>query len=727
MTTGANRPIMAGMTADSFIGREAEMARLTALARSRGASPLVVLSAPGSGASELMRQVYDRMFADGSGPIPFYFEVRRSDGDARRAALRFAREFLTQAVAFRLGDRSIITASPGLAELAELAPPSDGHWIDRIIESIERDAAREDDSAFIRACLGSPLRAMAHGACSVVLVDAVHDASGLIGGEMFLDALIVKASTSIVPFVLCGRRRSMFARTDFESLRLEPLSFSDAGRLTERLAHKTNTRLTAETRDLIAVQMAGNAKLIAEFLSSATGEDLETFEQVEQAYTDEILGGRISREIGRTLDRTVPGRGTQEKVLSLMAETLDAPGGSVPERYWRRNLSIESLDQILTGLHESEMINLSSGSVSMDRSNTVLSDYVRARISLEIDRKPRALAVGEAVAANTTRAPRLMASHYRRTAAFGLREIMLSFSGQMISPALMDYGRFKTQYKGADDEKILKAIKDDTERRPLPHVVYTAHTSAFYPPLDAICEPEHSAIAIGFATENEGTAIAWLAAQIDSKLEATGETAEFWCDRLQMAAESCDFAEYRLWLIAPEGFDDEALTILNERSAYGSSRKQLELLAGVLNTPIRANAAMAADEYEIVVPMGEDTEIVAARTIEDIAQRYDIPQKTINQIKTAVVEACINASEHSLSPDQKIYQKFSVDGDTITISIYNRGLRLTDKKPKAKDDDEGRRGWGLKLMQGLMDDVRIEQTDDGTRITMVKSFVPAAA
>ena len=136
---------------------------------------------------------------------------------------------------------------------------------------------------------------------------------------------------------------------------------------------------------------------------------------------------------------------------------------------------------------------------------------------------------------------------------------------------------------------------------------------------------------------------------------------------------------------------------------------------------------MAADEYEIVVPMGEDTEIVAARTIEDIAKRYDIPQKTINQIKTAVVEACINASEHSLSPDQKIYQKFSVDSDTITISIYNRGLRLTDKKPKAKDDDEGRRGWGLKLMQGLMDDVRIEQTDDGTRITMVKSFVPAAA
>ena len=36
------------------------------------------------------------------------------------------------------------------------------------------------------------------------------------------------------------------------------------------------------------------------------------------------------------------------------------------------------------------------------------------------------------------------------------------------------------------------------------------------------------------------------------------------------------------------------------------------------------------------------------------------------------------------------------------------------------DTDEGRRGWGLKLMRGLMDDVKVEQTDDGTRITMVK-------
>jgi anti-sigma regulatory factor (Ser/Thr protein kinase) len=32
----------------------------------------------------------------------------------------------------------------------------------------------------------------------------------------------------------------------------------------------------------------------------------------------------------------------------------------------------------------------------------------------------------------------------------------------------------------------------------------------------------------------------------------------------------------------------------------------------------------------------------------------------------------------------------------------------------------GRRGWGLELIRRLMDEVRVEQVDDGTRILMTK-------
>jgi serine/threonine-protein kinase RsbW len=120
------------------------------------------------------------------------------------------------------------------------------------------------------------------------------------------------------------------------------------------------------------------------------------------------------------------------------------------------------------------------------------------------------------------------------------------------------------------------------------------------------------------------------------------------------------------------------------------------------------------------MPMGEDTEMIAAHTIEEIAKRHAFPVKAVTQMKTALVEACINASEHSLSPDHRIHQTVIVDTDKITITVANRGLRLLDNLPKPDTSASQRRGWGLKLIGGLMDDVRYEQSDDGTRLTMVK-------
>ena len=99
-----------------------------------------------------------------------------------------------------------------------------------------------------------------------------------------------------------------------------------------------------------------------------------------------------------------------------------------------------------------------------------------------------------------------------------------------------------------------------------------------------------------------------------------------------------------------------------------------------------------------------------------------------NQIKTALVEACINAAEHSLSPDRKIKQRFSIHADKVVITVSNRGLRLTDRmpiRPETEGDDK-RRGWGLDLIRSLMDEVRIESVDDGTQITMVKLIKPSA-
>ena len=199
---------------------------------------------------------------------------------------------------------------------------------------------------------------------------------------------------------------------------------------------------------------------------------------------------------------------------------------------------------------------------------------------------------------------------------------------------------------------------------------------------------------------------------------------EEWCNRLTALAHECSFGRVRLWLVAPEGFSPEACGLLNEREAYGSSRQQVELLTARIASEARAFES-PPDEYEMVIPMGADTELIAAHTVEQIARRVNFRPEAINQIKTALVEACINATEHSLSPDRKIYQRFRVDNDKLVVTVASRGVvpaNVAGQNGEGVSQLEGqsRRGWGLKLIRTLMDEVEFERVDDGTQLRMTK-------
>ena len=106
---------------------------------------------------------------------------------------------------------------------------------------------------------------------------------------------------------------------------------------------------------------------------------------------------------------------------------------------------------------------------------------------------------------------------------------------------------------------------------------------------------------------------------------------------------------------------------------------QFELLSAQLSDNANKSPAAAANnEFVFILPMGADNELLAAATAEQIARRLNFRPEAINQIKTAVVEACINASEHSLSPEQKIYQRFRVEDDKLVITIASRGVLPSD-------------------------------------------------
>ena len=732
--------ILATIEAKDFIGRNAETESLLRHAKAENSSRgLLVLSAPAVGASELLKQIYDSLFREAGDCIPFYFSLNDTDKSAEQFAIRFLQTFLCQTVAFRRGDRKIIDASPDVCELAELAAPSDGYWIDRLLAICQTESKLNDKRSFIKTCLSAPLRAAARGAEVFVMIDNLHEAEYFADEINLIEEIKEIYSRANVQFVLAGRRRFLLdaaqtrnARlTDAEVLRVEPLTFSGAGLLAENLAENFKLKINEQTRDLMARQLDANPTFINFLFNSAASEknsDLDSFQRVEQSYARMIFDGRINKFYDTIFQKIAPNVEIQKNVLGLLFDALTIQIEKTPIESWQRRIGLgeEEFYRLMRLLNTHEIIRLTSNLVEAMSENKILTDYVTSRFRLEIAAENRALVVGEMLSAFLKRAPRLMADFYRRASAVGLRELLSVFNSQKTPLALLDYSIFKERYKGAEDEAILEHIKENTENIRLPQIVYTAHTVAFYPAIGRVTEKERSAVALGFeeTTYTDEDETVWIAAEIDSKLEASKESAEFWCDRLEMVALMCNFLNYRLWLVAPEGFTPEACEVLQNRNAYGSSRKQIELLINFLDAKNIVGEKAPKNEFEIVVPMGEDTEMIAAHAVEEIARKHRFAPKAINQIKTALVEACINATEHSLSPDRKIYQKFAVESDKIVITISNRGLRLADKKAVEFKPDEGRRGWGLKLMETLMDEVKFEQVDDGTRISMTKYVKP---
>jgi serine/threonine-protein kinase RsbW len=718
-----HKKIFAGRFAVDFIGREREIERVLAHARSdSGSDGLIVLATPGAGASELLRQTYDRLFHEQREIIPFYFTIRPSYSSARELAEDFLHEFIRQLVAFRRHDSSIVRSAAGLEELAELSLSVSGIWIDRLITTARSSS---DGRAFLRTCLSAPIRAAANGDHAFVMIDDTHELMNSADGAAVFAELRDVFGNAGVRFAISGYRRFLAGQMDCDRMKLDNLEFENAGRLVEMFARENSLPVAEQSRDLVATQLDGNAAMIRLMIRDAsdagTGTGLKTFAEVEKIYADSVYDGRIARRLHEMFSAACRTADVERNVLRLLLDVQSRKEQKLDLQLSRRRLQLgpDETEALLQRLNTRELIRLAPNSVESVAENMALTDYIEARVRL-MTTDSRASAFGESLAEYIKRAPELMARHYRADSSIGVRELLGAFDGQEVATLLLDYGEFGDEFKPVPDVEVLAA----TTYAPtvnLPRIFFTTSAASFYEPLSQISESERSAIALGFEATDEGSnnEIVWIAAEIDSKLEASRELAEFWCDRLEAAAVMCDFARFKIWLIAPEGFSARALAVLKQRNAYGSSRRQAALLRKALNVRIPKSDKLAPNEYEIVIPMDADAELIAAHAVEEIARRHKLDARSINQINTALIEACINASEHSLSPDRKIYQRFRIEDDRVVLTVSNRGLRLASNLSTV-EPDEGRRGWGLKLIRRLMDEVTIEAVDDGTRIVMTK-------
>jgi serine/threonine-protein kinase RsbW len=738
--------ILGRVRRDEFVGRRDELRRLVAHAlRSERQEPgtaargLLLLLAPLAGVSEFLRQAYDELF-HGREVAPIYFALPQAEVTPVSAAIEFLNTFLLQYLAFRRSEPSLCALSLTLDDLVQLAPSADLPWIEELLEAYNRQRFGNNDRELVRFCLSAPDRVPLANERPFIMFDAVRLTNYADATVPFATEIVRALTSSRFRFALAGLRREVAIAVEraganidaIETLRLETLAEDDARKLLSSAARRLDVTIKDETRDLLVQQLEGSPFFITALLQGAREKmlALDSYLACERLYVDELMGGRLHRHFMMVLERAAPEPETRSALIRLLCEAV--PGGNRNASFaaWRKRLRLEgpAVEALLRVLHVQELVNWDGENVDVTGSSLVWRDYLRSRFRLDALREPRALVVADVMAAALKRAPQTIARHYQRVAGLPLRELLAQFNLQRVPQVLFDFAAFSAAYQGVTSAEIAPELGKSGELQ-LPQVFHLASGVSFSPALAQFGE-ERVMVVRGFEKSEytDASEVVWLVARLESKLAAERALVESWCDRLLRLAQQSGFLRTQLWLIANEGFSAEALEVMRARNVYGSNQQQFELLSARLNEGRTPGAALAAEEFELILPMGGDNELLAAATVEQVARRFQFSPEAINQIKTAVVEACINASEHSLSPDRKIYQRFRVENDKLVITIASRGVVPANVQgklaanPRAgrENNRDQRRGWGLELIMTLMDEVEFEPVDEGTSLRMTK-------
>lgn len=127
---------------------------------------------------------------------------------------------------------------------------------------------------------------------------------------------------------------------------------------------------------------------------------------------------------------------------------------------------------------------------------------------------------------------------------------------------------------------------------------------------------------------------------------------------------------------------------------------------------------------ELQVPSTAGYERVAMDAAASVARLVGFRQSRIEDLKTAVAEACINAMEHAhkFNEAMKVVVALTVQDSTLRIDVVDQGSGMqnnpTDPDISRKfSGEQAARGWGMFLIKALMDEVEFNVRSELGNVT----------
>jgi len=129
---------------------------------------------------------------------------------------------------------------------------------------------------------------------------------------------------------------------------------------------------------------------------------------------------------------------------------------------------------------------------------------------------------------------------------------------------------------------------------------------------------------------------------------------------------------------------------------------------------------------ELQLPNILGSEKVAIEKAVTIARDMGFSKDRIEDLKTAIAEACINAIEHGNKFDQstKVGITFAADDTSLQVVVHDNGNGIDpDKIPKKRVGENGfpkRRGYGVFLISNLVNEFTFDnKPGEGNNVKML--------
>ncbi|MEW5978014.1 MAG: ATP-binding protein [Acidobacteriota bacterium] len=716
--------ILNALPENEFFSRESDVQRLfhLALDTRRALAPTGFLGGRRrTGKTEVLKQLYNRLFWQQESIVPFFFALQ----DRPASMDGFCREYflgtLLQLLAFLKKDPLLLMAEGSNPNrILQLAYESRLPWLEEATDHFQAYLKEGDLSGLAQHAVGFPAAAaIKTGFRSFVIVDDFH----LIGrfplqemelaGRCFLRAFQSRES----PHLLSGDSRTVFQRlfpsTELagivQFLTLRPMTPAEAGILFQGLCARFEVVCESDLSSVVARQLDCNPFYIRTVVQAAVLESgsLQTLRQFADLYVDQVRRGTLHLYFNSLLQAPELNSFDQLKAVELLKFCTQSPLDRSTFQHLQSRERFESVDyeRILKVLDRSMFIDYDLGAVNVI-SDTVLRDWVEWNYLHRVKGITAQEASFAVMSGLLQRGGAILQGDPYQQRLAKIRQVLSSMDCQSVPTVLFDY-------------PSLAVAREEQPRkdRVLPEIL------AVFERLDGeargLKEPEPILLARGFeggvyAAEN---AVTWLACLCGQREPVGLKEIESFHQRSQRLIRELALSRIQLWMVAVERFNQAAISYATEHQILLSNLSQLEALAKLLLSPSLQEPESIpgkAGTYELSLPLAEDSELIAVRGFEQLAENMAFDDKARGQIRLALMEACVNAKELAARTQGKVHLSCETGEDRLSTRVFVEGARPVAQGASVENP------WRLKLLENLMDEVAVSHTHHGLELVMTK-------